>query len=64
MNKNERKAIFVIKEGVKGYDITNRQYNVYNRYEVPKDQLFVSMTEMSDIFNNVLEIAITFEVVN
>ena len=55
-------AVFTISKGVKGFNITNKRFNTYNKYEVPASELFKAMTELADIFNNVLEVAILFEV--
>lgn len=61
-------AIFIITESDKGLaagnslNITNKQYNTYNRYGVRKADLFNVMCELADIFNNVIGIGITFVV--
>ena len=58
----EKSATFTISKGTKGYDIKCRAFNTYNRYAVSNDELFSAMEQISDVFNNVLEIAVTFDV--
>ena len=60
MNKNT--AIFTLSRNGNSYNITSKAYNLYNRLQVPAGQLFDTMAELTDTFNNVLEIAILFEV--
>ena len=53
---------FTISKGVKGLNIKAHKYNTYNKYEVPPSKLFDAMSELADVFNNILEIGIMFEV--
>ena len=60
----EHAAVFTITEEDKGYtlNITSKRYNTYNRYNVRKADLFATMSELADIFNNVIGIGIDFVV--
>jgi hypothetical protein len=58
----ERTATFTISNGTKGYDIKCKAFNAYNRYNLAKDEIFTAMEQISDVFNNVLEIAVVFDV--
>lgn len=55
-------ATFIISEGVKGLNIKSQRFNTYNKYEVPASELFSTMVELTDTFNNVLGLGIDFEV--
>ena len=52
--------IFLITKTEKGYNLTCKSANTYNKYGV-KD-LFKAMNELADIFNNALGVGILFEV--
>ena len=58
----ERTATFTLSKGTKGYDIKCKAFNTYNRYNLAKDEIFTAMEQISDVFNNVLEIAVVFDV--
>lgn len=58
----EKTAIFTIVKGARGYDIKCKAYNTYNRYGLAKDEIMTAMEQITDVFNNVLEIAVLFEV--
>ena len=58
----EKTAVFTITKSDKGLNIKSKAYNTYNRYNVPEKQLFEKMAELADIFNNVIGVAIVFEV--
>lgn len=64
----ENNAVFTITENDKGFsigntlNITSEKYNTYNRYDVRKADLFAAMSELADIFNNVIKIGIAFVV--
>lgn len=55
-------AIFTISKGVKGYNIKSTQYSTYSQFEIPGFRIFQVMEDLADIFNNVLKIAILFEI--
>ena len=52
--------VFMISETENGYDIKTKGLSFYNRYNVPKDKLFDTMTELADIFNNDVKVGISF----
>ena len=62
----EKTAVFMItrEEKTNGwfYTIKSRMYNTYNKYDLNEHQLFEAMEELTDTFNNVLNLAILFEV--
>lgn len=56
-------AIFTISRGTAGrVNVKSKRFNTYNRNEVPEAQLFQTLEELADIFNNVLKIGIEFAV--
>ena len=58
-------ALFIITENSSSgstVNIKSKHYNTYNRCGVRKADLFCVMCELSDIFNNVLGVGISFEV--
>ena len=57
-----KEAVFTISKGAKGYDIKCKAFNTYNRYGLAKDEIFTAMEQLADVFNNVLEIAVVFDV--
>ena len=58
----EKTAVFTIMKSDKGFSIKSKSYNTYNKYNVPEKQLFEAMAELTDTFNNVIGVAILFEV--
>ena len=64
----EQTAVFTITSASTGFsigstvNITSKQYNTYNRYGIRKADMFDVMSELADIFNNVIGIGIVFEV--
>ena len=58
----EKTAVFTITVSNGLYDIKCKEFNLYNRIGVSKDRLFAAMSQLADIFNNVLEIGILFAV--
>lgn len=58
----ENAAVFTIMKGDKVFSIKSKKYNTYNKYDVPEKQLFEAMAELTDTFNNVIGVAILFEV--
>jgi hypothetical protein len=44
------------------YNITSKRFNLYNKIDVPESQLFDALAELSDTFNNVIDMAIVFEI--
>ncbi len=60
---NEKTAVFTVtKTQGRKYNITSKGFNLYNKLNVPENQLFEAMAELSDVFNNVIGIAILFEI--
>lgn len=57
-------VIFTISKGIKGINIKtkNRKFNTYNKYELSEQDLFKAMSELADIFNNIIGVGITFDV--
>ena len=39
-----------------------KQFNTYNRIDVPETELYKSLEELTDVFNNVIGYAILFEI--
>ena len=58
----EKAAVFTIMKSDKGLNIKSKAYNTYNKYNVPEKQLFKAMAELTDTFNNVIGVAVVFEV--
>jgi len=58
----EKTAVFTISRSDNGINIKSKGYNTYNKYGLQEKQLFDAMAELSDVFNNVIGIAIVFEV--
>lgn len=58
----DRIAIFTIFKDGNKFDLKSKQYNTYNKYQLTAPELFNAMTELADIFNNVLDLSILFEV--
>lgn len=58
----EKAAVFTIMKSDKGLNIKSKAYNTYNKYNVPEKQLFEAMAELTDTFNNVIGVAVVFEV--
>lgn len=58
----ENTVVFTISKCCKGFNITSKAANLYNKHGVPADKLFDSMQELTDTFNNVFGKAILFEV--
>lgn len=57
-----KEAVFTISKGASGLDLKCKNYNTFNRYNIPEGILFRVMTELTDIFNNIIGVAIVFEV--
>ena len=55
-------ATFTISKGTRGVDLKCMRYNTFNRFNVPEATLFKAMAEISDIFNNIIGVAVIFEV--
>ena len=55
-------AIFTITEAGGAYNIKCKRYSEYNKYNVPKGALWLAMSDLADVFNNVLEIGILFAI--
>lgn len=58
----DKTAVFTISKNSKGYNITSKKFNLYNKIGVPANQLFEAMEELTDTFNNVIGYAILFEI--
>ena len=62
----EKTVVFTVSKsgatGGKKYNLTSKAFNLYNKLEVPEQQLFEAMAELTDTFNNVLGFAILFEI--
>lgn len=57
-----KEAVFTITKGANGLDLKCKHYNTFNRYNIPESILFKAMNEIADIFNNIIGVAIVFEV--
>lgn len=44
------------------YSLKCKAYNQYNQYEVHEKNLYETMAELADIFNNVIGVNIVFEI--
>lgn len=57
-------VIFTISKGIKGINIKTKhgKFNTYNKYEISEQDLFRAMSELADIFNNIIGIGIAFDV--
>lgn len=55
-------ATFTISKSLEGVNIKSKRFNTYNRYGVREKDLFKVMSELADVFNNVLNIGIDFVV--
>ena len=56
-------AVFTIRDdGGNTCSLLSKKYNRYNKYCIKKADLFKALAELTDIFNNVLGIAIVFDV--
>lgn len=53
-------ATFTISKSFEGVNIKSKRFNTYNRYGVREKDLFKVMSELADVFNNVLNIGIDF----
>ena len=53
-------ATFIISKTSDGLNIKSARFNRYNRYGIPEKDLFNTMCELADIFNNVLGLGIEF----
>ena len=60
--KTMENATFTISKSSEGVNIKSRRFNTYNRYGVAEKDLFKVMSELADVFNNVLNIGIDFVV--
>lgn len=58
----EKTAIFTITVNNGLYNIKCKAFNQYNQIGISRDCLFTAMSQLSDVFNNVLKIAILFEI--
>ena len=58
----DKTAIFTISKSGRRYNIKSKQFNTYNKIDVPETELFNALEELSDVFNNVLDYAILFEI--
>jgi len=63
----EKTAIFTISKASatgngRRYNITSKQFNTYNKINIPENELFLAMEELTDVFNNVINYAILFEI--
>ncbi len=58
----EKTAVFTISKNGKGYNITSKKFNLYNKISIQANQLFEAMEELTDTFNNVIGYAILFEI--
>lgn len=58
----EKTAVFTITVSNGLYNIKCKEYNLYNQIGVSRDCLFTAMSQLADVFNNVLKIGILFEV--
>lgn len=55
-------AVFTIRDdGGNTCSLLSKKYNTYNKYCIKKVDLFKALAELTDIFNNVLGIAIVFD---
>lgn len=58
----ENEAVFTIRnDGGNTCSLLSKKYNTYNKYCIKKADLFNALGELTDIFNNVLGLAIVFE---
>ena len=57
----ETTAIFTIFDTGSAFDVKCKRFNTYNKYGVPKSDLWKALSELTDIFNNVIKIAILFD---
>ena len=58
----ERTAVFTITVSNGLYNIKSKAYNRYNQIGISRDCLFTAMSQLTDVFNNVLNIGILFEI--
>ncbi len=58
----ERTATFTITVNNGLYDIKCKAFNLYNQCGVSRDCLFTAMNQLTDVFNNVLNIGVLFEI--
>ena len=58
----EKTAIFTISKSGRRYNIKSKQFNTYNKIDVPATELFEALEELTDVFNNVIGYAILFEI--
>lgn len=58
----EKTAIFTITVSNGLYNIKCKAFNQYNQIGISRDCLFTAMNQLADVFNNVLNIAILFEI--
>lgn len=57
-------VIFTISKGEKGYNVktTDREYKKYNEYEIKAVDMYKRLSELTEHFNNDLDLAILFEI--
>ena len=55
-------AVFTISLTSKGFNLTCKSFNRYNKYGITRDGLYTTMLELTDIFNNVLNVGVVFEI--
>lgn len=55
-------AIFTITKDGKLYNIKSKAFSNYNRIGITKVELYNEMEALTDIFNNVLNIGVGFEI--
>lgn len=61
MNKT---VVFTITKGEKGYNVKTKslEYKKYNEYEIKAIDMYKRLSELTEHFNNELDLAILFEI--
>ena len=55
-------AVFTIRKVDGRFNFTCKRYNTYNRYGVMFIEIYKTMEEITDVFNNVIGVGVTFEI--
>ena len=58
----EKTAVFTITRDGKLYNIKCKAFNSYNLIGITQAELFNEMEILTDVFNNVLNVAVMFEI--
>lgn len=59
MNKT---AVFTITKDGKLYNLKSKAFNRYNRVGITQAELFNEMEHLTDVFNNILNVGVLFEI--